>query len=341
VRGYTSSSAIAQFLVATFLCFGLVGKTIAGAKPADSVVSLAFVGDIMLDGIPGNAVKDGRDPFAYFARILDAADIRIGNLECVIASKGRAELKPYTFRANPRTVNVLKGHFTALSLANNHTGDFGQVAFSEMLDLLEEQKVSYFGGGRNLTEAHAPLLIERSGLRIALLGYNEIFPRNFEADHDTPGLAWSEDEQVIADIENARKVHRADLVIPFMHWGLEHEHHASARQRRLAHTMIDAGADAVIGGHPHVTQDIEQYKGRPIFYSLGNFVFDGFEDEDNITGWLIRLEMDRKGVHRWQLYVARIDRQGIPRPASPKANSCWQRGQRVASMCRDAGTVTR
>ncbi|RDK05095.1 CapA family protein [Cupriavidus lacunae] len=333
MRGDTSSCAIRRFLVAVLLCFGVVGGATAGAKLDDPTVSLAFVGDIMLDGIPGDTVKGERDPFAHFARILDAADIRIGNLECVIASEGRAERKPFTFRADPRTVNVLKGHFTALSLANNHTGDFGRAAFSEMLNLLEVQKLSYFGGGRNLAEAHAPLLIERNGLKIAILGYNEIFPRSFEANHDTPGLAWSEDEQVITDIQNARKVHHADLVIPFMHWGLEHEPHASARQRRLARTMIDAGANAVIGGHPHVTQDIEQYKGSPIFYSLGNFVFDGFKDEDNITGWLIRLEMDRKGVHRWQLYVAHIDHQGIPHPASPKARSCWQRGQRVGAIC--------
>ncbi|MGN5479772.1 CapA family protein [Cupriavidus basilensis] len=99
-------------------------------------------------------------------------------------------------------------------------------------------------------------------------GYNEIFSASFEADYDMPGLAWSEDEQVIADIKNARRVHHADLVIPFMHWGPCYEHHASARQRQLAHTMIehDAGANAVIGAlHPHVTQDIEQYKGSLYF----------------------------------------------------------------------------
>ncbi|WP_230426986.1 CapA family protein [Cupriavidus yeoncheonensis] len=325
--------------MAAFLCFCVVGEAVASETPAGPVVSLAFVGDIMLDGIPGDTFKAGRDPFADFARILDAADIRIGNLECVIASRGRPERKPFTFRANPYWVNVLKGHFTALSLANNHTGDFGRDAFSEMLDLLEAQKLSYFGGGRNLAEAHAPLLIERNGLRIALLGYNEIFPRSFEADHAAPGLAWSEDEQVIADIVNARRLHHADLVIPFMHWGIEHEHHASARQRRLAHAMIDAGANAVIGGHPHVTQDIEQYKGRPIFYSLGNFVFDGFKDEDNNTGWLARLEVDRSGVHRWQIYVARTDRQGIPHPASPKPRSCWQRGQPIKTVCGDSGVA--
>uniref|UniRef100_Q46MZ1 Putative poly-gamma-glutamate biosynthesis enzyme n=1 Tax=Cupriavidus pinatubonensis (strain JMP 134 / LMG 1197) TaxID=264198 RepID=Q46MZ1_CUPPJ len=329
----TGGSAIARILFAAFLCIGVLDEGVAGEKAAAPIVSLAFVGDIMLDGIPGDVIKAGRDPFMHFARILDAADIRIGNLECVVASGGRPERKPFTFRADPRTVQVLKGHFTALSIANNHTGDFGRAAFSEMLDLLAAHEVSFFGGGRNMVAAHTPLLIQRNGLRIALLGYNEIFPRSFEADGDTPGLAWSEDEQVIADIENARSVHHADLVIPFMHWGIEHEHHASARQRRLAHAMIDAGANAVIGGHPHVTQDIEQYKGRPIFYSLGNFVFDGFKDADNTTGWLLRLEASRNGVRGWQLYLTRTDSEGIPRPVSPQPHLCWHGGKGIKTKC--------
>ncbi|ODV43859.1 hypothetical protein AWV79_13210 [Cupriavidus sp. UYMMa02A] len=97
----------------------------------------------------------------------------------------------------------------------------------------------------------------------------------------------------------------------------------------------------MIGAHPHVTQDIEQYKGSPIFYSLGNFVFDGFKDADNITGWLIRLEADRNGVHRWQLYVAGIDHEGIPRPASPKPHLCWQGGTGIETMCGDSEAATR
>ena len=153
-------------------------------------------------------------------------------------------------------------------------------------------------------------------MRIALLAYNEFFPRSFEADVDRPGIAWSEDEQVRLDIAAARGRHHADLVIPFMHWGWEHELVASARQRQLARLMIDAGADAVVGGHPHVVQDHEEYRGKPIIYSLGNFVFDGFTDRDNNTGWLLRMELDRRGVKNWRVSVARIDRHGIPRPAA-------------------------
>lgn len=323
---------LAASLVAS-LCFGLLPAKAGRAAALNPSVTVSFVGDIMLDSLPGKAIKQGRDPFAAFSGILDASDIRIGNLECVIATRGTAEDKPYAFRAHPRAVRLLKRHFDAVSVANNHTGDFGPVAFAEMLDRLDKQRLSYFGGGRDLASAHLPLVMERNGLKIAFLGYNEFFPRSFEADFDKPGLAWSEDEQVRADIQAARALHGADLVIPFMHWGLEHEPLASIRQRELARLMIDAGADAVVGTHPHVTQNVEQYRGKPIIYSLGNFVFDGFSDEDNNTGWLLRMELDRQGVRRWRTYIAHINRQGIPIPASQKSGSCWERGQENEAAC--------
>lgn len=312
--------------------------TRAVAPPDDASVSLVVVGDIMLATGPGRMVRRGGDPFDPFAPILAAADLRVGNLECVVATGGRAEPgKPFTFRAHPRTLKVVARHFDAVAVANNHSGDFGPAAFGEMLQRLERQGIGYFGGGRDLARAHRPWLIERRGLRIALLGYNEFFPRSFEAQPAKAGVAWSEDEQVRADIAAARSRDHADLVIPVMHWGWEHEPHASPRQRALARLMIDAGADAVIGGHPHVTQDVEQYQGKPIVYSLGNFVFDGFTDADNNTGWLLRLELDRQGVRRWQTIVAHIDRQGIPHPA-PAPGFCWRRGQEQATACPAAAS---
>ena len=326
-KKYRSALIAALFLVAPSLA-------LAENRPEEATVSLAFVGDILLDELPGKLVKAGRDPLAPFAAILNAADIRVGNLECVVATRGSAEPgKPFTFRAHPRTLKILARHFDALALANNHSGDFGPAAFGEMLALLDQRGIPYFGGGTNLAQAHAPLVIERKGLRIALLGYNEFFPRSFEADYDKPGIAWSEDEQVQFDIANARTRFHADLVIPVMHWGWEHERRASARQRQLARLMIDAGADAVVGGHPHVTQDIEHYRGKPIIYSLGNFVFDGFTDEDNNTGWLLRLELDRQGVRRWRTFVAHIDRKGVPHPGPRTEGACWERGQESATGC--------
>jgi poly-gamma-glutamate synthesis protein (capsule biosynthesis protein) len=298
-------------------------------------VSVAFVGDVMLDDTPGKLIRQGRDPLAPFAAILDSADLRIANLECVVARGGKAEAdKPYTFRAPPRVLKLVKRHFDAVGLANNHSGDFGPAAFGEMLGHLDQAGLGYFGGGRTLADAHRPLIVERKGLRIAFLGYNEFFPRSFEAGHKQPGIAWSEDEQVLLDIRQARQRDRADLVIPVMHWGWEHETHASARQQALARRMIDAGADAVVGGHPHVTQEIEIYRGKPVIYSLGNFVFDGFDDPLNNTGWLLRLELDKTGVVSSRIVVARIDHEGTPHPAPQAASACWQRGEAAPADCR-------
>ena len=316
------------------LAIALAGVATAQVQQNEPVTSIAFVGDIMLADTPGKVVKSGRDPFAPMASILNTADVRVGNLESLIATIGTpVPDKPYTFRAHPRTLPLLKRHFDALALANNHSGDYGPLAFNEMLGLLERTGIPYFGGGRTLTEAHRPLIIERQGMRIALLSYNEFFPRSFEADTGKPGIAWSEDEQVRLDIATARTTYRADLVIPFMHWGWEHERTASQRQRQLARLMVDAGADAVVGGHPHVTQDIEQYRGKPIFYSLGNFVFDSFSDAANNTGWVLRMELDHQGVRAWRIVATRIDREGTPHPAPRLGQTCWVRGQDEAQPC--------
>ena len=288
----------------------------ATAQPTtkSSTVSLLVVGDMMLAGAPGQAMQQGRDPFAGFSKLFKDSDIRIGNLECVVATKGSEEPdKPNTFRAHPRSLKYLRKYFDAVGLANNHSGDFGPEAFSEMLGLLKKNGIAYYGAGHNLKEAHTPMVFERNGIRIAILGYDEFQPRNFEADHDRVGVAWSEDEQVVRDIQAARKEWRADIVIPVMHWGWE-EPVANARQRQLARLMIDAGADAVIGGHPHQVQDTERYKNKPIFYSLGNFVFDGFSLPENNRGWALRMELDNSGVRYWQVHTATISSKGIPSP---------------------------
>lgn len=281
---------------------------------ADGTVSLLFVGDVVLDGQAGQAIAQGIDPFAAFAATFASADVRIANLECVVATTGNAADKNYTFRAHPRTLPILKRHFDAVSLANNHSGDFGRGAFSEMLGLLDAHGIGHFGGGNTLREAHTPLIIERKGIRIALLGYDEFMPRSFEADTSAAGIAWSDDEQVVADIRRARSHYKADVVIPFMHWGWENEPRANARQRQLARLMVDAGADAVVGAHPHVVQEVAHYKGKPIVYSLGNFMIDALDNAAQARGWLLRLQINRDGVKAWDTQWAQLNAQGIPAP---------------------------
>jgi poly-gamma-glutamate capsule biosynthesis protein CapA/YwtB (metallophosphatase superfamily) len=300
----------------------LVGALwIPNANAAPEAVSLLFAGDIMLDTLPGQTILRGGDPFQGFASILSASDLAVGNLECSVATTGKPEDKRFTFRAQPRTLQVVARHFGAVGLANNHSGDFGRGALSETMSHLNESQLPFFGAGKDLASAHEPLIIERKGLRIALLAYDEFEPRSFEAGADYPGVAWSEDEQVLLDIRRARQL-GADLVFPFLHWGWEGERQPCARQRQLAHALIDAGADAVIGGHPHVTQGVETYHGKLILYSLGNFVFDGFHEDATRTGWLLRLSLTKHGVVRWDTVVAKLDDQGSPEPALDVASPC-------------------
>ena len=319
--------------VCALVCALLAPAAIA----SNGEVDMVFVGDVMVAEIPGQIIAKGVDPFEPFNALLQKHDLRIGNLECVVATGGTAEIKPFTFRADPGVLPVLKQHFDAMSVANNHSGDFGKAAFAEELGLMRKAGLPYFGGGDDATEAHKPLILERNGLRIALLGYVEFKPRSFEAGAHLPGVAWSgEDDQVIEDIVAARRDYRADIVIPYMHWGWEEEPNPSPRLREFARRMIDAGADMVVGGHPHVTQGAEMYKGKPIVYSLGNFLFNSFDTEATTTGWVLSARIGRDGVRTWRTYVAKLDGDGVPHPAFDKASPCGRAGDTEISQCEGA-----
>jgi hypothetical protein len=147
-----------------------------------------------------------------------------------------------------------------------------------------------------------------------MLGYCEVYLRSFQAEENVPGVAWSEHEdEVLADIRAARKEFKADVVIPFMHWGEENEP-PSDREKTFARKMVDAGADVIVGAHPHVTQGAEYYKENLIVYSLGNFLFNGFKKIDNRTGWALRLTVNKRGMVSWNTVVLRLDEHGVPYP---------------------------
>ena len=303
-----------------------------GTRAEQGTVTVSFVGDILLDSAPGQSIARGQDPFTPTQPLFRGVDLSIGNLECPVANGGAAVDKIYTFRAAPSTLPVLGQHFQAVSLANNHSGDYGPKAFRETLQQLRAAHIPYFGGGNDATEAHQPLLLSKNGLKIALLGYDDYHPRSFEASATQPGAAWAEEEQILLDIEQARRK-GAQVVLPFFHWGWENEPAPCARQRELARKLIDAGADGVIGSHPHVTQGAELYRGKPIIYSLGNFVFDLLDLPENRRGWVLRLELDRSGVVRFSTAAVRIDDQGTPAPDPSVETPCGQRGDAATTPC--------
>ena len=191
---------------------------LAGRRRHAEPLTLIFAGDIMLDDGPGRTIAAGGDPFRPFAAILADADYRIGNLRMSHRHRRHAPSRPRSVLPRPAdTLKMLRGRFDAVSLANNHSGDWPGCLL-ETLDYLQRWHRSLRWRPPNLAEAHRPLWIEQKGLKIAGAGYNEYKPRRFEAGPHTPGIAWSEDEQVIADIPR-RRAAGADHVIPFMHWG--------------------------------------------------------------------------------------------------------------------------
>lgn len=316
-----------------FILYVILMQIVIYGTTTAEPLRIIFVGDLMLDDGPGRVIASGRDPLAAVAPLLAQADYRIGNLETAVATTGEPiPKKRFTFRAHPRVLSVLRGRFDALAVSNNHSCDYGSAAFLETLSHLDAGGIAYFGGGRNLSAAHTPLWIERHGLRIAVLGYSEFKPRQFEAGSNWPGIAWSEDSHVVNDIHAARAAH-ADRIIIFMHWGWEKESNPVSRQRQLAHLMIDAGADIVIGGHPHIVQNSEYYKGHLIVYSLGNFVFDSFDKPEFRTGWILRLTFDKSGFIAWNTVAVIVDDEGVPTPQSGAKTPCGRAGDTTPNFC--------
>jgi hypothetical protein len=309
---------VVPLLLAAWCCC-VAGATLAeevlAQEARPQAVSVLFVGDIMLDNGPGHVIASGKDPFAPCATLLRDADFTVGNLECVVGRGGEQILKNYTFRAAQGSVPLLHKYFDAVSLANNHSGDFGPEGLLESFKTLERGQVPYFGAGRNEKEARRPLILERHGRRIALLGFNGYNIDFYSAGDKKPGTAPLLADKVVADIRAARKEHRADIVIPFVHWGEELVAGPTQEQRALARRMIDAGASAVVGAHPHVPQTVDVYRGCPIVYSLGNFVFDYYPvDPPEWVGWTAKLTFPATGPTDLVIEALTLDAAGVPSP---------------------------
>lgn len=299
-------------LGAWLLVLALAGALGGSARGDDGAVRIVFAGDIMLDGGPGHIVTTGGDPFANVATVLQDADLTIGNLECAIVKEGHAEDKPFTFRGPVKALPLLKKYFSAVSLANNHSGDWGKRGFLTELDLLRETGIPFFGGGANAREARRPLVLSARGKRIAFLGYSDYPPRRFAAGPSTPGTAWLVEKDAVRDIQQAKK--QADFVVLFLHWGEDLEPTVTPEQKTMGHALIDAGADAVIGGHPHLTQDEEWYKDKPIVYSIGNFVFDYFPYDPPVwKAWIVRLTLGKPGRAGLEKIDVELDPAGLPK----------------------------
>ena len=181
--------------------------------------------------------------------------------------------KKYTFLVDPSAAfGLAHAGYTLLTRANNHTMDFGSEALESTLQALDQQGLGHAGAGHDLTEARKPAIVEVKGRKVAVLAYSLTYPQEFWASKDRPGCAPADGYLMKEDIQAAR-AQGADLVIVCCHWGQEKHTRLRSYQPNLAHLAIDAGADAVVGHHPHIWQGLEVYNGKPIAYAIGNFAF--------------------------------------------------------------------
>jgi poly-gamma-glutamate capsule biosynthesis protein CapA/YwtB (metallophosphatase superfamily) len=241
------------------------------ASASQPRVSFCAVGDILLDrGIRRTITEHGVDyPFELVAPFINGFDLAFCNLECPVSSKGTSTGKVYCFRADTHFfAGARNAGFDVFSLANNHIIDWGLAACLDTRDLIERHGLVALGVGKTDHDARTPRIVRKNGLTFAFAAY----VGKPLAGMLTAGPARVSCEEIINEIEKVRT--RVDFVIISMHWGTEYEHVPEKHQVEWAHRLIDAGADLVIGHHPHVLQSIEIYKERPILYSLGNFVFD-------------------------------------------------------------------
>ncbi|MBO5303195.1 MAG: CapA family protein [Lachnospiraceae bacterium] len=269
---------------------------------SEDEVTLAFTGDINFsEGYVTTKHLDRaengiQDCFSEdLLTVMNTMDIMMINNEFTYSTRGKALAgKAYTFRADPSRVELLETFGTDIvSLANNHVYDFGPEALLDTISTLNEAGIPNIGAGANLKEASKPYYFICNGRKIAIVAATQIersLNYTKEATADSPGVLKAlKPDKFVEVIKNAKK--DSDIVIAFVHWGTEGDSNYGRDQNELAKAFVEAGADAIIGGHTHCLQGFEIMDGVPIIYSLGNFWFSSKTQD---TG-LAKLTIDDKG----------------------------------------------
>ncbi len=284
------------------------------ATPDTRPITIVITGDVMLARSVNTQMRATNDrfPFNNTADYLRGFDLTVGNLECVVSTLGSPiPGKDFTFEANPIGFGRLQAAgFDVMSVANNHSGDYGKDAFMDMLNHLPNYGITTLGGGANLAAAHTPVIKTVRTTTVGFLAYCEIGPDTFAATSTTPGHAWLDPTLMRADIQALRP--KVDYIIVFTHWGIEYVTVEDGDQQAMAHAAIDAGADFVVGAHPHVRQPSEIYRGKPVVYSLGNFVFDEMPGYEESHGNVLELTLQGSQLLNWKLRGSVIGNYGQP-----------------------------
>ena len=273
-----------------------------GTERREGESILVFLGDVS----PGRTMEaqlarfGPTYPWEDLAPLLQEADLAVANLESALTTRGEPLDKSYLIRAHPGTAQTLvAAGFDLVNLGNNHALDYGQAGLGQTLDTIEALGISTVGAGPSEEIARRPAILDINGLRVAILGYAAARWNGSEDVPATDRVAWAYPDAVRAAVQAVRG--QVDLVIVQLHAGTEYAPEPSPDQVRFARAAIDAGADLVLGHHPHVTQTVERYGEGLIVYSLGDALFD-IPRQATRRGHLLRVHATRDGLVQAELW---------------------------------------
>ncbi len=303
---------------------------------ADVRVTLRAVGDVALIAHAADALVNGRnDEWTRTASLLAAADVTFANFEMALP---RGDLERIAPDVSPDLVGVadalapfLTAGIDVVALATNHIMDWGAEGLADTLEQFREHGVATVGAGMNVEEAARPAIIERGGLKIGFAAFTP--EQRWTAGPDSPGaapLTFESVERALAGMAGA------DVRIISLHWGLEMSGYPTPEDRELARRIAGAGADLIIGHHPHVIQGVERFGRTPVVYSMGNFIFDinagriehGFDPEDLRSAYMVDAELAKDGVTELTTVPVWLDDDGIGHAAT------GERAERIAERVR-------
>lgn len=283
-----------------------LAASFAPGKPLGGQIAftLAVAGDMMFNRrVAATSIERGdyRYPFWRVAPLLRRATLAMANLEGPLSDRGQ---QLNMFRGDPRFLEGIRyAGIDLVALANNHIMDYGTEAFLDTLERLNAAGVMYVGAGTDLASARRGRLLNLGGVRVGFLAYTELgpgftytrVPQHWAATAELPGVVPAREDYIREDV--ARMKTQADLVIVSIHWGQEYRHYPTAKQWRLGQAALAAGADLVVGHHPHVIQGLAVTEEGIIAYSLGNFIFDQ-KPEATRQGLILEAAGDRAGIRQ-------------------------------------------
>ncbi len=317
-------------------------------SPQPKRLSIVAVGDVMLGRGVGTRLRNKDKGYLYaFEEVfetLNSGDIVFCNLEAPITDRTHSLYKSgkIVLKSSVASFEAIKqAGFNVISLANNHTMDYYAEGLMDTIDILDENNILYAGAGKNLEEARKPAVMEVDGMKVGILAYSDmahyVFAGDpyvkFEAEAEKPGIAPTNIKYILEDIEKLKD--RVDILILSLHWGVEESFVIPEEQRNMAHMLIDGGADLILGHHTHQFQGIEMYKGKPIVYSMGNFIFDQ-NDPENQESFILKLNYEDSILKSFTGIPVRTI--GKCRVTMPKGDEAMNILKRQVELCRRLGT---